>query len=567
MPKDIKAFLQYMFKGRHGAILCLLCLSVVCVMSSSGLYGGLFSVSGNGQTDTVAGRPTKVYLLHADKARADEQFLPGVQILIGHIKFRHDSMYMYCDSAHVYNKTNSFEAFGTVRMEQGDTLFIYGDYLFYDGIVKLAKLRNNVKMINRNTTLMTDSLNYDRVANLGYYFDEGVLFDESNTLTSYWGEYSPETKIARFNENVELTNDSMLLTSDTLIYNTTTKIANIVGPSDIYNGDNHIYSELGYYNTGNDRAELLKRSVLSNEGKTMTGDSLFYDKRAGYGEAFRNVVMNDTVNKNILTGEYCYYDQNTEYAYATEKAVAVNYSQKDSMFMHSDTMKLVTYNLGTDSMYRDMIGYHKVSIFKSDMQGICDSIRFSSVDTCLTMFYDPVIWTSNQQILGEKIDIFLNDSTIDWAHIYNQSLAVEHVDSTFYNQVSGKEIKAYFDGAGELEKVDILGNVLAVYYLLEEDSTYIGMNYSETSVMNIYVADRQMYKLVMSPGSNGNIYPMNQRPEDKTFLPSFLWLEELRPKNKDDIFVWKGKKEEDKLKDKPQIELSLPKRDIKIEEE
>lgn len=567
MPKDIKAFLQYMFRGRHGAILCLLCLSVVCVMSSSGLYGGLFSVSGNGQADTVAGRPTKVYLLHADKARADEQFLPGVQILIGHIKFRHDSMYMYCDSAHVYNKTNSFEAFGTVRMEQGDTLFIYGDYLFYDGIVKLAKLRNNVKMINRNTTLMTDSLNYDRVANLGYYFDEGVLFDESNTLTSYWGEYSPETKIARFNENVELTNDSMLLTSDTLIYNTTTKIANIVGPSDIYNGDNHIYSELGYYNTGNDRAELLKRSVLSNEGKTMTGDSLFYDKRAGYGEAFRNVVMNDTVNKNILTGEYCYYDQNTEYAYATEKAVAVNYSQKDSMFMHSDTMKLVTYNLGTDSMYRDMIGYHKVSIFKSDMQGICDSIRFSSVDTCLTMFYDPVIWTSNQQILGEKIDIFLNDSTIDWAHIYNQSLAVEHVDSTFYNQVSGKEIKAYFDGAGELEKVDILGNVLAVYYLLEEDSTYIGMNYSETSVMNIYVADRQMYKLVMSPGSNGNIYPMNQRPEDKIFLPSFLWLEELRPKSKDDIFVWKGKKEEDKLKDKPQIELSLPKRDIKIEEE
>lgn len=567
MPKDIKAFLQYMFRGRHGAILCLLCLSAVCVMSSSGLYGGLFSVSGSGQTDTVAGRPTKVYLLHADKARADEQFLPGVQILIGHIKFRHDSMYMYCDSAHVYNKTNSFEAFGTVRMEQGDTLFIYGDYLFYDGIVKLAKLRNNVKMINRNTTLMTDSLNYDRVANLGYYFDEGVLFDESNTLTSYWGEYSPETKIARFNENVELTNDSMLLTSDTLIYNTTTKIANIVGPSDIYNGDNHIYSELGYYNTGNDRAELLKRSVLSNEGKTMTGDSLFYDKRAGYGEAFRNVVMNDTVNKNILTGEYCYYDQNTEYAYATEKAVAVNYSQKDSMFMHSDTMKLVTYNLGTDSMYRDMIGYHKVSIFKSDMQGICDSIRFSSVDTCLTMFYDPVIWTSNQQILGEKIDIFLNDSTIDWAHIYNQSLAVEHVDSTFYNQVSGKEIKAYFDGAGELEKVDILGNVLAVYYLLEEDSTYIGMNYSETSVMNIYVADRQMYKLVMSPGSNGNIYPMNQRPEDKIFLPSFLWLEELRPKSKDDIFVWKGKKEEDKLKDKPQIELSLPKRDIKIEEE
>lgn len=549
-------------KDRHGIILFLLCLSAVCTMGSS-RYGT--AKVKEQEKDSV--KPTKVFLLHADKASADENRLPGTQILTGNIVFRHDSMYMYCDSAHVYNATNSFEAFGTVRMEQGDTLFIYGDYLYYDGIIRLAKLRNNVQMINRNTTLVTDSLNYDRVQNLGYYFDNGELFDESNTLTSYWGEYSPETKIARFNENVELNNDKMTLTSDTLIYNTTTKVANIVGPSDIVSDKSHIYSELGFYNTATDQAELLNRSVLTNEGKELTGDSIFYDKAQGYGEAFDNVIMHDTENKNMITGDYCFYDQNTEYAYTTKNAVAINYSQTDSLFMHADTMKLITNYLNTDSMYREMTGYHKVSIFKNDLQGICDSIRFSTKDSCLTMFHDPVVWSGRQQILGERIDIYMNDSTIDWAHIYNQSLAVEKTDEDKFNQVSGKEIKAYFDEKGEMYKVDVVGNVLSIYYPMEKDSTYLGMNYAETSLMNIYLQDRQMYRLVMSPQSSGTTYPILMIPEGKDKLPTFIWLEELRPKQKSDIFMWKGKSEDEKLKDKPQIELTLPKKKLKIEEE
>ena len=81
-----------------------------------------------------------------------------------------------------------------VQMVQGDTLFLYGDYLFYDGNTQIAQIRNNVRMENRTITLETDSLNYDRVANLGYFFDGGTLMDEENVLTSDWGEYSPATK-------------------------------------------------------------------------------------------------------------------------------------------------------------------------------------------------------------------------------------------------------------------------------------------------------------------------------------------------------------------------------------
>ena len=501
---------------------------------------------------------SKVYLLHSDVLKKSPLNPdPDAQILIGNVAFRHDSVYMYCDSACFYEKTNSLEAFDNVKMVQGDTLFLYGDYLFYDGNTQIAQVRYNVRMENKNTTLLTDSLNYDRIYNLGYYFDGGTLMDEENVLTSEWGEYSPATKISVFNYDVKLVNPKFTLTSDTLRYNTATKIANILGPSDIVSDANHIYSELGFYNTQIGQAELLDRSVLTNEGKRLTGDSLFYDRVKGYGEAFDNVIMTDTVNKNMLTGDYCYYNELTKYAFATKKAVVVDYSQGDSLFMHADTLQMYTYYLNTDSMFRETRAYHKVRMYRADVQGVCDSLVFSSKDSCLTMYYDPILWNNNQQLLGEKIMIYMNDSTIDWAHIQNQALSVEQLDSTSYNQVTGKEMKAWFQG-GEMRKVDVIGSVRLVYYPMESDSTLIGMNVSETSLLNMFLENRKMKKMIMSPKSNGTLYPMLQRPPEKMKLDNFVWFDYIRPLDKEDIFEWRGKKAGQELKKSNRSAVPLP---------
>ena len=501
---------------------------------------------------------SKVYLLHSDVLKKSPLNPdPDAQILIGNVAFRHDSVYMYCDSACFYEKTNSLEAFDNVKMVQGDTLFLYGDYLFYDGNTQIAQVRYNVRMENKNTTLLTDSLNYDRIYNLGYYFDGGTLMDEENVLTSEWGEYSPATKISVFNYDVKLVNPKFTLTSDTLRYSTATKIANILGPSDIVSDANHIYSELGFYNTQIGQAELLDRSVLTNEGKRLIGDSLFYDRVKGYGEAFDNVIMTDTVNKNMLTGDYCYYNELTKYAFATKKAVVVDYSQGDSLFMHGDTLRLITYHINTDSMFREMRVYHKVRAYRTDVQGVCDSLVFSSKDSCLTMYYDPILWNNNQQLLGEKIMIYMNDSTIDWAHIQNQALSVEQLDSTSYNQVTGKEMKAWFQG-GEMRKVDVIGSVRLVYYPMESDSTLIGMNVSETSLLNMFLENRKMKKMIMSPKSNGTLYPMLQRPPEKMKLDNFVWFDYIRPLDKEDIFEWRGKKAGQELKKSNRSAVPLP---------
>ena len=533
--------------GRRMLLLGILCLFGFCLVAQV-------------QPQRNVGQPvkSKVYLLHSDVLKKSKDNPdPNAQILVGDVVFRHDSIYMYCDSACFYEKTNSLEAFNNVRMVQGDTLSLYGDYLFYDGNTQLAQVRNNVRMENRTTTLTTDSLNYDRIANLGYFFDGGTLSDEENVLTSDWGEYSPATKMSVFNYEVQLVNPQFTLTSDTLRYNTATKIASIVGPSDIHSDENHIYSELGFYNTTLGQAELLNRSVLSNNGKKLTGDSLYYDRNQGYGEAFNNVVFVDTINKNMLTGNYCYYNQLTSYAFATDEAVATDFSQGDSLFIHADTLQMFTYHLDTDSVYREARAYHKVRVYRTDVQAVCDSLVFSSKDSCLTMYRDPILWNGQQQLLGEQIMVYMNDSTIDWAHIHNQALSVERIDSVNYNQVSGKDMKAYFKD-GEMEQVDVIGSVRLVYYPMEKDSTLIGMNVSESSELNVYLENRKLKKMVMKPQSSGTLYPMDQLPPEKMKLENFGWFDYVRPLNKKDIFHWRGKKAGQELKKNVRGNVPLP---------
>lgn len=511
------------------------------------------------QVQAARNRPaakSKVYLLHSDLLRKDAN-RPDAQIVTGNVRFRHDSVYMYCDSAYYYDEISSFEAFSNVRMVQGDTLFLYGDHLFYDGLTQIARMRNNVRMENLTTTLLTDSLNYDRVYNLGYFFDGGTMMDDQNVLTSEWGEYSPETKQSVFNYNVRLVNPQFTLTSDTLRYNTASKVANIVGPSDIWSDVNHIYSERGNYNTITGFADLYDRSVLINGARQLTGDTLYYDRNTGVGEAFSNMVMTDVLNKNLMTGEYGYYNELSKFAFATDSAVAIDYSQGDSLFLHGDTLLMETFNLDTDSMYREMRAFHKVRFYRTDLQGTADSLVFSSIDSCLTMYYDPIVWNNNQQLVGEVMKMYMNDSTIDWSHIIGQALSVEQLDSVLFNQVAGKEIKSYFSD-GKMKKTEVIGTVRVVYYPMDSDSTLIGMNVSETSKLEIYLENQKIERMVMSPQSNGTLYPMSQIPPGKDKLENFVWFDYIRPLNKEDIFNWRAKRAEDQLKKNIRGPVELP---------
>ena len=490
---------------------------------------------------TARSTDKRVYLVHADVLHFDQFKNPDATILNGKVHFTHVGARLYCDSAYFYEASNSFEAFGHVRMYQGDTLSLVSDYAYYDGNEQMARARYNVVLKNRKTTLYTDSLDFDRLYDNAYFFEGGKMVDGKTTLTSDWGEYNTKSKMSVFNFDVKMKSPKFYLTTDTLYYDNARSIAHIVGPSHITSGNSTIYSEQGYYDTNKDQAILMNRSVLENQGKSMVGDSVYYDSKLGFSQAFRNVIYVDSVNKNKMTGNYGEYWENTGYALCTDSAVAIDYSQGDSLFVHADTLKVVTFNIETDSVYRKIHAYHHVRAYRTDVQAVCDSLVYNSLDSCMTMYDDPIVWNYNQQLLGDRIDVFMKDSLIDHAHVINNAFSIQQLksDTALYNQVSSKEMFAYFI-EGKIHETRAKDNVLIGYFFEEGDSVAIIYNYQETTEMRMFLKDRKLER-VWTPKTSGTMYPPNQIPPDKKRLDGFAWYDYVRPLSRHDIFLWRPK--------------------------
>lgn len=513
----------------------------------------------------------RVYLLHADELRYDMFGRnPDAQIVKGKVSFMHQGGHLTCDSAYFYQGTNSVKAFGHVHYRQGDTLSLTCERAEYDGMMQMMHARRNVVLHHRRQTLKTDSLDFDRLYNMANFFDGGTLIDGKDRLVSDWGEYHTETREAKFVFNVKLRSGKDVVTTDTLYYDVPTSTAHMVGPSKIVSGSSVVHTADGYYDTRTDKAKLFGRSTLVDKDKSITGDSLYYVKN-GESTGYGNVVYVDKKNKNSLTCNYLRYNEKTGMGFATKRPVAIDYSQKDTLWMHSDTMRIYTFNINTDSVYRKVHAYPHVRAFRNDMQAICDSLVFNSKDSCMTMYKDPVIWNANRQMLGEEIRAYMADSTIRFAHVIGQALSIEQMtDSVHYNQITSSEMKSYFE-KGEMKMTEAIGNVQTVYYMTnDKDSSLVGLNYLETDTMRMYLGAAKKLDKIWTNKFTSTMYPITQVPPAKYKLPNFAWFEDLRPTDKNDIFVWRGKSSGTELKSFKRHEAplqSLKKEPLKEDEE
>lgn len=483
---------------------------------------------------------TMIYLERSNLIRFDNEALPDVQVLEGNVLLRHEDAHLYCDSAYLNQVTNSFEAFGRVKMTQGDTLVITAKHLIYNGNTKTAYLHEKVKMKNRDVVLTTDTLTFEREKNLGYYTCGGTLKDKKNTLVSKNGYYHSDTKLAEFKYDVLAYNEDTRIESDTLTYNTSTEIAGMVGPTVIHNIDHDdpdsvetvIYSDLGWYDTANDQAELLNHSqIVHDKHNFLTGDTIFYDNDKGFGKCFHNIEMNDTSNKMMLTGHYGYYQESGEIMLVTDSARIINYQDEDTIFAHADTL----YSFAVDTN-KVAIAYHNARIYSKEYQAISDSVMFNTIDSVTHLMQIPILWNEEMQVTGDTIRIYpKNEDEIDRMHVKGNAMVVQKEDSIHFDQISGKDLIGYlFDN--ELEHVEVLGNAESIFFPTDEDQL-IGLNKMQSSYMNVYFKDGEVDRIKVFPSPTAVMYPMEQVIEPMLKLANFTWQIEARPKDKDDIFT------------------------------
>ena len=488
----------------------------------------------------------KVFLEHADIWRFQKQ--PGVpdedqyQVLVGNVVFRKNDMYMYCDSAHFYEQTNSFDAFSNVRMEQGDTLFVYADELNYDGGDELAVLYadpgKKVRLINRDVKLETDVFNYSLAEERGFYEVGGVLSDTQNTLTSLQGEYFPGTKNANFYLDVDVKslnqNDTLRMFTDSLNYNTGTHTAELIAYTRIINRDGEIISTSGTYNTETGLADLYRRSlVITNRGNTLTGDTLFYNRDLNFGEAFGNMVLTDSARSTSMHGDYGFYDDNADSAFVTGHALAKEYSRGDTLYMHGDT--IFAYIDKEDST-RVMNVYHKVRFYRSDLQGLCDSVSTTERDSMMYMYRHPVVWNEDKQIFGNVIHVHFNDSTVDWAKLPEFGFMAEHIDEDCFQQMSALQMTAWFNDS-TIRHMFAEGNVMLIMFPVEKDSTYNKFAYVESSTMDAWFLNNDIERVLFTPETTAKVTPLYLAKKGSYFLQKFAWYDDIRPKSPEDVFI------------------------------
>lgn len=488
-------------------------------------------------------QPNRVFLEKADSLIVNP-FEPDVQILVGGVTFRRGDMFMYCDSARFYTSpelpADSMEAFGNIRMEQGDTLFLYGDEMEYSGTEQRATvygIGRDVRLINRDVTLTSPVINYSMSMNLGYYDQGGTLTDPQNTLSSFEGEYAPPTKEANFYRRVRLTGtndkgDTVNVLTDTLLYNTNTRIAELPVFSRIIGEKGDIITTNGLFDTANNTATLLDRSLVhTNEGNTLTGDSIVFDRETGIGEAFGSMVLTDSARSLRLEGDYGYFNQQIDSAYATGHARALEFSKPDTLYLHGREIR----TFQTPDSLRLMVANPEVRFWRVDLQGVCDSMTFVQQDSMLHMNGDPVLWNENRQIFGNTIKIHLNDSTVDRAELPDFAFVAEAIEDEFYNQMSGKSMIAKFE-QGELRELYLNGSVQAIMLPEENDSTFNKLVSIESSYLEAFFAGRDIERARLWPETTGTVTPLYLVRKSQLYLPKFRWEDALRPTGPDDIY-------------------------------
>ncbi|OIP01376.1 MAG: hypothetical protein AUJ98_04765 [Bacteroidetes bacterium CG2_30_33_31] len=481
---------------------------------------------------------SKIQLVGADILAYDKNSGADVQKLIGNVTFSHKASILKCDSAYLYGNSNKVKAYGNVHIIDNGNVNIYSDSLIYEGNNRLAELFNNIKFTDQTMNMTTNHLKYNLSTKIGSYFDGGKIINADNDLKSVYGIFNTANNTVFFKKNVVLVNPEYTINCDTLIYNTNTEISTFLGPTTIVSKENFIYCEKGWYNSKTDKSRFGKNAYLRNDHQRIQGDSLFYNRTNNSGKAFHNVILKDTAQKLIIYCNYIDYQGDKQYSLCTDNALAIILdNEKDSIFLHADTLMLYFDSL---QKAKEVYAYHKAIIYKSDLQGLCDSMIYSLKDSIIEMYKKPVLWSGKNQLSGDYIKILTLNNKPKELHIMENSFVFSRDTLAYFNQISGKNMIGYF-ADNELNRLDVKGNAETIYFARDDKKNLIGVDISVASDLKIFIEKKQIKNIIYFDEPTGTLFPLKDVAEKDQKLKNFENLNYARPRGRKDIFLWKMK--------------------------
>lgn len=477
--------------------------------------------------------PGSIQIENADFQDINQFEIPDAVLLTGNVRVRHEGVVMTCNKAYFFQKENYIKAFGQVQMVQGDTLYLNSTYAEYNGNVKKAYATGNVVMRSPESSLVTDTIHFDRMKQEAFYKTKGVITNRNNTLKSDAGTYYVKEKKYRFLTAVELKNPEYTIRSNHLDYYTSSGHSYLFGPSTITGKDNFIYTENGFYNTKKNVGHFLRKSYIKYKDRKIEGDSLYFDRTREFSSGTRNVKITDTINRAIIKGHYAELYKKQDSVYMTRRASVRYWVENDSMFVHAKKIYL-TGKPGA----RIIRGEKNVRFFKTDMSGKCDSLHSDQKVALTKLIGKPILWNGDKQLTGDVMHLIGNSATekLDSLKVLNNAFIIsKDTLGAGFNQVKGINLYGKFR-ENKLYEVDVVKNNEVIYFLRNDKNELIGINKTACSRINMTLNGNDIDTITFFDRVNGTLYPEEEFPENVRKLRGFVWRIEERINSKEDIF-------------------------------
>ena len=483
----------------------------------------------NAQTETSG---QQVEILNANSLTGIETSYSKYRKLIGNVILSHSGVIMYCDSAYDYTDQDYFEAYGNIRIQQGDTISLAGKFLHYDIKERIAHINDNVLLTDGKMVLTTSKIIYDLKKKIAWYDSKAKIVDSNNVLTSEQGTYYANTKDMVFKRKVNLVNPDNTLSCDSMRYNIGNRTAHFMSPTHISGKKIKVYCEGGWYSTATRISEFSTNACINSESQTIYSDNLHYEIRRGYGRATGHVRIVDTNEKVTVTGRMAEHFKPQKMSLITDSALMIKYMSNDTMYIHADTLKIENQERGDTLLFKAY--YHVISLSR-ELQFKTDSLIYSGSDSTIYFYNNPVIWSGENQVTARFMKVFLVNKRIDRVLLDDNALIISQKDSLRFDQVKGRNMLGYFEN-NELRKVTVTGNAEAIYYLLDDDFKYIGMNKIASSYIDIYFEKKKISGINFQTSPTGNVLaPLEMNTPDAR-LKGFKWRQKEKPEIIPDLF-------------------------------
>jgi lipopolysaccharide export system protein LptA len=391
------------------------------------------------------------------------------------------------------------EVHGNVVMTQGNVRITCAKAVQY-----LA--RNEAELIGK-VVVIQDSIVIN--TDVGYYYGDtkvaysktGIsLFDGHVNLSSKNGYYYFDEKRAFFFDNVKLFDKLTTMLSERLTY---------------YNND--------------DKAVAAGNVEVRDTASVLFADSLIHFRNTKISLAYNNILIYDPQNRLSIFSDRLEDYSNQNYTKIYENPILVKVDTTDSGIL--DTLVISSRMMESyDDSARRVIATDSVLISRQNFASINDiTILYRDTDYLFTYKTEnaaspPVMWNENTQLIGDTIHVFLNDNKLQRLLI-NSNASIISSNEKYelrFDQISGRNIQMLFGEEG-LEKTEVTGSVLSIYYLFENEVPN-GLLKSSSEKTIIYFEDNAVKEVKFFGNPASEYHPENliEGKEKEFTIPSFV---------------------------------------------